>query len=278
MKSIIKMMRPKHWIKNLLIFIPLFFSLNLSCSKIITLVIGFLSFSMLASSIYIINDIFDVESDRLHPEKKKRPIASGEISIKKALIISIILIVLSFAINSLISTKIILTNILLGLYLILNILYSKSLKNIPVIDIFILASGFIIRIFYGGFLVDVPISEWLLLTTLNAALFFGIDKRKREENKDNVRIVLKSYTEEFLDKFSIVCISLTIMFYSLWVMNQKNDLLYFSIPIIIFIIMQYMLTSDKEKKGDPVTVFFDNKILIVSTMIYGLFMLFSLYY
>lgn len=279
MKSIIRMMRPKHWIKNLLIFIPLFFSLNLSYNKIVTLVIGFLSFGMLASSIYIINDIFDVECDKHHPEKRKRPIASGEVSIKKATLIAFLLVIISFILNFVISKKIFNTSLYLLLsYLVLNVLYSRGLKNIPIIDIFILASGFIIRMFYGSVLIKVPVSQWLLLTTLNAAVFFGIGKRKKEINKGGVRPVLESYTENFLDKFSTISLSLTITFYSLWVMNQDNSALYISIPFIIFILMQYSLLLEKEKSGDPTTVFFKNKSLIGTSAIYVIFMIFAMYF
>ncbi len=278
MKNYIKLIRPKHWIKNLLIFISLFFNLGINQEKLLIIVIGFFSFSFIASSVYIFNDICDIENDKKHSKKKERPIASGAISVKRALYLAIILIIAAFSLNIFTTNNMIKSSFLLGLYYFLNILYSKGLKNFPIVDIFLLSSGFIIRLFYGSVIVKVPVSEWLLLTTLNASLFLGIGKRKKELNNKKSRKVLEYYTEEFLDKFSMVCISLTIMFYSLWVMNQNNDLLYFSIPMIIFIIMQYMLTSDKKNNGDPVTVFFGNKTLIISTVLYILYMIYSLYF
>lgn len=278
MKNYIKLIRPKHWIKNLLIFIPLFFNLGINQEKLLIIVIGFFSFSFIASSVYIFNDICDIENDKKHSKKKERPIASGAISVKSALCLAIILIIIAFSLNIFTINNMIESSFLLGLYYFLNILYSKGLKNVPIVDIFLLSSGFIIRLFYGSVIVKVPVSEWLLLTTLNASLFLGIGKRKKELNNKKSRKVLEHYTEEFLNKFSMVCIALTIMFYSLWVMNQRNDLLYFSIPMIIFIIMQYMLTSDTKNNGDPVTVFFGNKTIIISTVFYILYMIYSLYF
>ena len=169
MKEYIKLIRVKHWIKNLLIFLPIFFSKNLgNQEKIISVIIGFISFSFVASSIYIINDIRDVEKDRKHPIKKNRPIASGKISIKNSIILSVLLLIVAFILLILgcikYNANLIGGLFFLILYFALNFAYSMGLKNKPIIDIAILASGFVIRVLFGGAIIKVNIPSWLFLT------------------------------------------------------------------------------------------------------------------
>lgn len=279
MRNYFNLLRPKNWIKNFLIFVPMFFSLNTSKGDYFKLVGGFICFCFIASCVYIINDLNDLEQDKKHPDKKNRPLAAGIVKPFSAKIFLIILFCISICLNTYLCKEIITSTngIILG-YLIINILYSKGLKNYPIIDIFILSSCFILRLFYGSELVGVPISSWLFLTTLSGTLFLGIGKRKKEFDKGKVRIVLESYTEDFLEKFSTICLSLTITFYSLWVMNQNNDVLFLSVPFVIFIFMQYTLTLEKEKSGDPTTIFLKNKPIIASSFLYVIFMIFVLYF
>ena len=178
LKTLLNLLRIKHWIKNVLIFVPAFFDTSkLSTNNLISLVVGFISFSLMASAIYIFNDIQDIEKDKKHTIKRKRPIASGNISIKTAYYIFIIL-----AIISLLTSILFLPNIwpliLLLIYFIINILYSKWLKNIPIIDIVIPVAGFIIRILFGGAIVNVNISNWLYLTTMSASFFMIFEFHK----------------------------------------------------------------------------------------------------
>ena len=197
MKQILKLIRIKDWIKNILIFLPLICSGSINTKDIIDLLFAFISFSLLSSSIYIINDINDQEKDRKHPIKKHRPIASGKITKTEAIIILIILLTFSLGLNILINKNIFNYEILFLLaYLFINIFYSFGLKNIPILEILLLITGFIIRIFYGAYVVNIEVSSWLFLTSLSASLFLGLSKRKNEfkYNKE-ARKVLSLYNE-----------------------------------------------------------------------------------
>lgn len=161
--------------------------------------IGFVSFSLIASAVYIINDVKDLEKDRIHPQKKNRPIASGRVSVPFSILICMVLIIIAVILSSLFLKR--MSTVFLFIYLILNIMYSCGLKNIPIIDIVILASGFVIRVLYGGYITDIEISEWLYLVIMCASLFMGLGKRRNElRQSKGTRAVLKYYTESFLDK------------------------------------------------------------------------------
>ena len=227
----------------------------------------------MASFIYVINDIKDVEKDRNHPSKKNRPIASNKISIKKALVFAIFLIIISLLLNFSITKVFSLATLYLILYLFINILYSFGMKNIAILDVILLASGFILRVYFGAAIINVTVSNFLFLTILNASLFLGLGKRYKEiQLKNNVRKVLENYNERFLESFINITICLVIVFYSLWIMDHNNDYLYYSIPILTIIIMQYMLNMYKGEECAPTTIFFQNKFLIITTIIYILYM------
>ena len=153
MKNYLKLLRIKHWLKNGLILLPLFFGKSIfNLNKIYSVLIAFIIFSFISSIVYIINDINDIHADRNHPKKKNRPLASGKVSIKNAILVLILLMILSISLIIYLYNKT--TNIFIILipllYLILNILYSTKLKHIPIIDVAILVSGFVLRVYYGG--------------------------------------------------------------------------------------------------------------------------------
>jgi len=274
MKKYLELIRTNHWIKNLLIFIPMICAKVINYNNIITTFIGFLSFSLTSSFIYIINDIKDLESDKLSERKKLRPLANGKISKKVALIIAIIIIIISLLLNCYLNKGIFNapTYVLLS-YIIINIAYSLGLKNIPIIDICLLASGFIIRIYYGASLLNIEVSNWLFLTILNASLFIGLGKRKKEFliNKD-IRKVLAKYNENFLDKFEYLTLTLLIVFYSLWTMEQNNKYLIYTVPFLIIIFMKYCLILENESEGDPITIIYKDKSLLILCTIYSILM------
>ena len=179
MKPYIKLMRVHHYIKNFLVFAAL------ACSgqffhpeKLLAGVLGFAAFCMVSSVVYIINDIRDVEKDRAHPTKCKRPIAAGTVSVRNACILAVVLVIGAAVCNCLVfrweSTA------LLALYLVLNLAYSFGLKNVPIVDITILVAGFLIRILYGALATDIVISNWLYLTVIAISFFFALGKRRNE--------------------------------------------------------------------------------------------------
>lgn len=279
----IKLMRPKHYIKNFLIFLPVLFNGNLfDVNCIITTLLGFLCFSLLASSIYVLNDIRDVEKDKKHKIKKYRPIASGAISLKNAYIFFSILIFLVFGLCFLF--KFDLNSILiLVIYFLLNCSYSLGLKNIPLIDIVILVSGFLLRVLFGAVILDIAVSSWLYLTVISVSFYLGLGKRRNEfiKNGSNSRFVLKFYSKEFLDKNMYMFLAITIVFYSLWSTDKNiafnTNLLVWTVPLVMIIFMRYSMIVESDSDGDPVEVLTKDKLLFSLISIYSIIMVLILY-
>ena len=223
-KNYLKLMRVKHYLKNFLVFAPLLFSgMFFNTNLLLTAFLAFVAFSLTASVVYIINDIRDIEKDKLHPIKKNRPLASGVVSKKEGIFLAVILLIISIAINLCINLSFISFGILIA-YLIMNIAYSFGLKNVPIIDVFILSIGFLLRIFYGAIVADIGVSSWLYLTVLSFSFYLGLGKRRNELDKSkDSRKVLTYYNRNFLDKNMYMCLGLTIMFYSLWCQDSTNS-------------------------------------------------------
>ena len=277
------LLRVNHYFKNLLIFLPLFFSLNLFNYNLwITNILGFVAFSLMASSIYIINDLKDVEKDRLHPTKKYRPIASGIVSVTaaRAICASLFLLSLVLSMGKIESYQ---GSFLLLLYFGLNLAYSFGLKNKPIIDIVILAAGFVIRVLFGAAITSVAVSSWLYLTVMAAALFMGLGKRRNELNLQaktgkTTRKVLRYYTYEFLNRNMYVCMALTNVFYALWAVEKHDQLILWTVPLVIVIMMKYSLIIEGgDSDGDPVSVLFHDITLLVLVCIYVAFIGMALY-
>ncbi len=284
MKNILKLLRVKHYIKNLLVFVPLAFTGSINFLRFSFCFVGFLSFSLIASCIYIINDVKDLEKDRLHPTKKNRPMASGAVSTKIGIIIAVICFLLSIgATFALIILYEISISALIWLmsYFILNLSYSLGLKNIPVIDIIILMSGFLIRILFGAVLADTFVSSWLYLTVMSGAFYFALGKRRNEilktESIGNTRKVLESYNRNFLDKFMYVSLAMTNIFYSLWAKEFPKRYMILTVPLVVIICMQYSLDIEGDSDGDPVEVILSDKKLILFCTILLIVMAFIIF-
>lgn len=266
-------MRPKHYIKNGLIFLPLLFSRNLLQSELLkTTLFGFLLFSLSASIVYVFNDILDAEKDKKHPTKKERPIASGKISKTKAAIFILLLAILTVGLNYICFSSI-LPHPLILTYWLLNLLYSLHLKNVPILDITILSLGFILRVFFGAALINVAVSDWLYLTVIAMSFYLGLGKRRNEiiENKDTSRIVLSKYNQNFLDKNMYICVALTIVFYSLWCIDNVTLIPYimWTVPLVMIICMKYSLTIEGVSDGDPVSTLLHDRVLFLLILLYG---------
>lgn len=267
LKNIISLLRPKHYLKNGLIFLPLIFSGNLfEVNYLVTLLLAFIAFCAVASIVYIINDIRDRERDRHHPKKKYRPLASGAVSVQQAYIAVFVLAVVALAFSFWANLPVY-GYVILGVYLVINILYSFGLKNVPVIDVAILAAGFVLRVLYGGEVIDIDVSRWLYLTVLAGAFYMGLGKRRGEllTNGAKSRKVNEFYTHNFLDKNMYVCLALTLVFYSLWATDpsRADTSLFWTIPVVIVVMMTYSLDVEKEgSMSDPTDVLFGNKILL----------------
>lgn len=275
MNNYLRLIRVKHWIKNLLIFIPFVCSKQFSYINMINCILGFFVFSSLSSFIYIVNDIRDIEKDKLHPVKKNRPLSSGKIKKSVAIAIAVILLLISIVLNTLINSSIINQAVyFLVAYFIVNVAYSFGLKNVAIFDVILLASGFVFRVYYGAAIVSVEVSRWLFLTIGSASLFLGLGKRKKElQTSKESRKVLSDYNESFLDKFQYIMLGLTLVFYSLWTIEQKSKYLYLTVPIIIVLFMRYCLITEKSNEGDPTTILYQDKFLMFFSFIYGVVML-----
>lgn len=280
----IKLMRPKHYMKNFLVFLPLLFSGNFfDKSNIITCLLGFVCFSLLASTIYIINDIRDKDKDKKHKTKCNRPIASGKISVKNAIIFDILLIII-IAFVCMFGKFNLLSICLVILYFIINLVYSFGAKNVPILDIVILVSGFFIRVLFGATLLNITVSNWLYLTVIAISFYLGLGKRRNEIIKSGAksRKVLEYYNKDFLDKNMYMCLTMAIVFYSLWttdsaVVLKNNNLLIWTVPIVIIIAMKYSMNIEGNSDGDPVEVIMKDKILILLGLIYVISLFVILY-
>lgn len=286
MKDYVKLMRPKHYLKNFLIFVPLMFSGNIfKLEMLIKIILAFISFSLAASVIYIINDIQDKEKDKLHEKKKHRPIASGKISVKNAVIFSIILMTISVIFNFLAIGKVInISYIYVIIYIIINIMYSLGLKNVPIIDVAILVSGFLIRVLYGASVIDITVSNWLYLTVMSLSFYLGLGKRRNEYIKQGSksRKVLKYYTKEFLDKNMYIFLAISIVFYTMWtvdptIINRTNNLMIWTVPLMMLLCMKYSMDVESDSYGDPVDVITSDKMLLILGIIYCLIVTILIY-
>lgn len=286
MKNYLKLLRIKHWLKNGLVLLPLFFGKSIfNLNKIYSVLIAFIIFSFISSIVYIINDINDIEADRNHPKKKNRPLASGKVSIKNAILVLILLMILSISLIIYLYNKT--TNIFIILipllYLILNILYSTKLKHIPIIDVAILVSGFVLRVYYGGIASNIEISSWLYLMIMFGSFYLGFGKRRNEMKHNNTRKVLKYYNKEFLDKNMYVSLGLSIISYSLWCvdpltkLNISSNYLILTIPLVMMIFQKYSLIIEGDSDGDPIEVMLNDKLLILLIITYVIIMLFIIY-
>lgn len=284
MKNYLKLMRVHHYLKNALIFLPLIFSGNFFNLNLLSkCLLAFLAFSLASSFVYIINDIKDVEKDKLHEVKKNRPIASGKISIKNAKILAIFVLIISLILTLLATKTDPLGWIYLVLYLLLNIGYSFGLKNIALVDIVILVSGFLIRVMFGSVVTNIQVSNLLYLTVMAMSFYLGLGKRRNEIDKQgsSSRQVLKFYTRQFLDKNMYLCLCLVIVFYALWcidpIISSQYPNIIWTVPFILIICMKYSLIIENESFGDPIDVLLSDKVLILLILIYGLLMAYFIY-
>lgn len=281
-KEWIVLLRVKHYIKNFLIFLPLLFSKQFfdNDERLLHVAVAFLAFSFVASAIYLFNDIQDCEKDRSHPTKKERPIASGKISLPAAWGALGIILVSGMALGTWVSSV---TSwaalIILLLYVLLNVLYSIKLKHIPVLEIGILASGFMMRVMLGGYVSQIRVSDWLYLTILAAAFYMGLGKRRNELQKcgdKETRKVLRRYNTRFLDRNMYMFLALAIAFYSLWSMSQGTGMIW-TVPIVMLLAMRYSLIVEGASDGDPVELILKDKALLLLSVVYASLMMCLLY-
>jgi len=250
-QPLIKACRINQWTKNSIVFLAPFFGFSFELSILISSIKAFLSFCLISSSIYLINDCIDKNKDIKHPIKRYRPIASGLISKFSAIIFSLILLVISLTIGASLNNYII---ALIILYFLIQLMYCLFLKEIPLIEFFCIASGFVIRSIAGGIATGAFISYWFLLSVGMLSLFLALEKRKAEIlnmqiTKIITRNVLKSYSLSLINKLESVLTSCTVMTYSLWCFGPQvggatSPLMIITIPLVILGIFRYQMLSE----------------------------------
>lgn len=270
LKDYIRLMRVHHYIKNLLVFAALACSGELfRAGRFLPALAGFGAFCMTASAVYIINDIRDREKDRQHPVKCRRPIASGEIPVKSAGAFAALLLALAALCELPVSHP--LSAGLLALYLLLNLAYSFGLKDVPLADVTVLVSGFLIRVVYGALVTGIGVSSWLYLTVVALSFYFALGKRRNERKRmgdgGGTRKVLRYYTADFLDKNMYMCLTLALVFYALWCVDAGTSARYgvspsFTVPVVLLIMMRYSMDVEGNSDGDPVEVLLRDKPLL----------------
>ena len=272
----IKLLRIKEWIKNLFIFIPTFFAGTfIDTSYYFSLILGFLSFSFVASGIYIYNDYKDVEEDRKHPRKKNRPLVSGAVPLNFAFTIMIVLFVTGLAIGFFINPWVL---IVLLIYSLFNFLYYLGLKHVSILDVMILSSGFILRIITGGIISQVPISQWLIIMVFLLSLFLALAKRRDDlliylESNKVIRKSIKDYNMNFLNTMLAILSAIIIVSYIMYTISPEvtnrlnNNYVYTTVIYVIAGIMRYLqIVFIKEESGSPTLVLYKDKFIIVTLL------------
>lgn len=279
-KELLITMRPKQWYKNLVIFIGIVFSLNLLNLNLWINAIGaFAIFCALSGSIYIINDIVDIEKDKNHPKKRLRPIPSGKLKINYAIISVIILIILSFLASYLINLLFLLTSLS---FFILLLVYSLFLKQIIIVDIMIISIGFVLRAIAGCLAIGVIISPWLIICAFLLALFLGIGKRRHEivllgDNAANHRKILDGYSTQMLDQMINITTSALIMSYSLYTFFTGKLIIMLTIPFAFYGLFRYIYLVHTENFGGEPEMLFKDKGMILSMVLWILIVIVVFY-
>ena len=273
MKYYLKLLRPKDWAKNLFLFIPSFFAKQFfQPHELLLMVGGFVAFCCYASSIYIINDYRDIEDDKKHPEKCKRPLSAGKVKKPAAIAICILLIIIGTIIGYSIdpSFKFL---FILGIYFIINLAYSFGLKNISILDILILASGFILRVKGGAVINNIDTSEWLIIMTFLLALFMAIAKRRDDillkiSTGMDMRKSVKGYNLDFLNTMLALFSAIIIVAYLMYTLDPKtyerlkSYRLYYTALFVVAGIMRYLqITFVQEKSGSPTNILYKDRFI-----------------
>jgi len=276
LKNICVLIRPHQYIKNLFIFLPLFFGGQLTnIEQLLNTCIVFVAFSFCASSIYILNDILDIEYDRTHVTKRKRPLASGLISILLASKVMSFLFLTGIIIVTILNFQ---SAIIVGIYIVLNIGYSFYLKHISILDVTIIALGFVLRLLVGSYTTHIPLSIWIIIMTFLLALFIALAKRRDDvllfnETGNKMRKVVEGYNLLYLDSAMIIMASVVIVSYLLYctsteiIKKHNGEYIYFTAIFVILGIMRFLQNTFVEKNSGSPTIFVLKDLFMQVTII-----------
>ncbi|MEO0562484.1 MAG: decaprenyl-phosphate phosphoribosyltransferase, partial [Chloroflexota bacterium] len=286
--ALLRAMRPRQWTKNIFVFVGIVFDQSLfDPTALLRVLATFGLLCMTASTIYLINDIVDVERDRLHPKKKFRPIASGELPVRVAQIAAVILPLIALGLSLLLTPAL---TIVLVVYLLLHIAYSFYLKHIAILDIFAIAAGFVLRVVAGTVVISLEaFSPWLYAFMGLLSLFLAVGKRRQElkqlgDNAGAVRASLRQYTIPYLDELLRLCAISSGIMYTLYAVEAETALvpppyMLLTVPFIYYALFRYMfLIHVEDIGGDPTEALFEDRPLQISIVAYGVVAMLLLYF
>lgn len=276
-KEIFISMRPKQWIKNLFIFAALLFSRNLFNPPLLLItILAFILFCLLSGSVYLINDIVDLERDKKHPRKAKRPLSTGQLKVFQAIVVAILLISISLALSFLI-------NLYFGLvalsYFLLMTAYTLFLKEVVIIDVLTISFGFVLRVVGGTVAITLGISSWLLVCTIFLALFLALAKRRHElilleDTAPAHRKILGEYTPKLLDEMMTISAASTLMAYVLYTISPitieklHTENLIFTIPFVIYGVFRYYYLIHQKDLGSPTEVLYSDYPMVINLVLW----------
>lgn len=277
LRAAIRLIRPEQWIKNLFLFGPLIFARDLFVPELLALTVrGFFVFSFAASAVYILNDIADREADRAHPKKRNRPLAAGTIGVPFAMALFVLL--LACAVFLAISMPF-MFGLVVAAYFLMNLAYSWKLKEVVLLDVFVIATGFMFRVLAGAFAISVPVSGWILLCTLFIALFLGFAKRRSElvqhaeAGKVSERKVLQLYSVNFIDQMLTIAAAGTVICYALYTVAPRtvevfgSDKLIYTTIFVVYGILRYLYLIHMTDSTESPTAAVTHDTPIVATVL-----------
>ncbi len=269
----LRLARPKQWTKNLFVFAALFFSGHLlELAYVKTACLAFISFSLISSSVYVLNDLMDIEKDRLHPTKRFRPLAAGLLRVPEAIGFGLLLFAAAVVLAITLQSAVL---YLVVTYFAVNLLYSSKLKHIVLVDVFMIALGFVLRVMAGAYALAVTPSPWLLLCTFLLALFLALCKRRAEgkvlaDGAGAHRKILEEYNPAFLDQLISMLSAVTIMAYAMYTFNSPTGtVMMYTIPFVIYAIFRYLYLVYKQDRGEePASILIGDKPFIANCLIW----------
>lgn len=277
LQGMLSLMRPRQWVKNAFVFAPLLFAgAFLEREAVESVALAALLFCIASSATYIVNDMHDIERDRRHPKKSRsRPLASGLVSPALA---SILLLILYAALTAGWLFKPAVVQVIAG-YLLLNLAYTFVLKHQPVIDIFTIAIGFVLRVYAGAMALAVPVSSWMFVTTLCLALYLAAVKRRQElaSNGSDSREVLRHYSPALIDRYAEMAATGALLFYSLFVITTRPELV-ITIPLVLYGLFRYWFVVEAKGGGEsPTDALLTDWQLLLSVALWGMACAFSIW-
>lgn len=293
MKTYLKLLRVEQWVKNLFVFIPLFFSGKIfETTQLFETIFSFIIFSFTASSIYVINDYSDIESDRVHPEKCRRPLASGAISVGRAKLVLVGLVIstigLIISLSDVFGYNVLKFGAVISSYFVMNLAYTFRLKHIAIVDISIIAVGFVLRVLAGGYATGIVVSQWAIILTFVLALVLAVGKRRGElvntQLSGNTRKALDGYNIQFADIVLSISVTLAIVSYIMFVISPETqkeftNKVFYTFIFVIFAFLRYLQqTLVYNRTESPTKMIYKDRYIQVVLALWGFAFLILIYF